>query len=80
MIDDNKHLSKEVLKLIQQYQNQLATAPYEPCISKRQIAEYRQEHEKLVHQLEVDDILLDDKSLSFKYMISKPYLIGGDML
>lgn len=51
MIDDNKHLSKEVLKLIQQYQNQLATAPYEPCISKRQIAEYRHECEKLMTKL-----------------------------
>ena len=80
MVNHNKHISEEALRLFQQYQNQLATAPYEPCVSKRQIIEYKQEHEKLIHQLEVDDILSNDKSLSFKYMISKPYLTVGDVL
>lgn len=74
MENSNKHLNKESLKLIQQYQDQLSTAPYESCVSKRQNEEYKQEYEKLMHQLEVDDILPNDKSLSFKYNISKPYL------
>lgn len=80
MVNHNKHISEETLRLFQQYQNQLATAPYEPCISKRQIVEYRQECEKLIHQLNIDEIFPNDKSLSFKHKISKPYLTGGDML
>ena len=80
MANNNTYLSNTVFKSIQQYQNQLAAAPYESHISERQIIEYRQAYDKLMAKLTVDDILPNDKSLSFKYMISKPYLIGGDML
>lgn len=80
MANSDEHLSKEALKLIHQYQDQLSTAPYESHISERQIIEYRQAYDKLMAKLTVDDILPNDKSLSFKHNISKPYLTVGDVL
>lgn len=73
-------LNKEVLKLFKQYQEQLAYEPFGPHFSRIQEKEYKQKCEELMHHLKIEEISPNDKSLAFRHMAFKPYLIGGDIL